>query len=225
MAVKTIVCLATSRKSGGRCIAGKELTSAKWVRPVSGRDTEEISEEEQKYEDGSLPKLLDILKIPIKIHKPNLFQTENYLIDDNVFWEKAGEFSGRLDDLLDYPENLWGIGSSSYQGLNDRFSETHYNNYTESLYLIKPQSLKIIVRIEGEESDNPKRKVRARFKYKQQEYLWPITDPDVERQYLCGDDGEFQLEATQYYLCVSVGLPYKGYCYKFVASIIRGRQK
>ena len=221
MTVKTIVCLATSRKLNGRCIAGKELTSAKWVRPVSGRDTEEISEEEQKYEDGKMPKLLDIVKIPIKMHKPNLFQTENYLIDDKFFWEKVDTFSGNLDDLLDYPEDLWGIGSSSYQGLNDRFPEKKYNNYSKSLYLIKPQSLKIIVRTEGEEFNSPRRKVRASFTYNQQQYLWPVTDPDIERQYLSGNNGKFTIEATKHYICVSIGLPYDGYCYKFVASIIR----
>ncbi len=218
-----IVCLANSRKISGRCIAGKIVRSNQWVRPVSSRDTEEISEYERRYENGQMPRLLDIIRIPVKEHRPKLFQTENYLIHDDYYWEKIGRFDGSLHDLLDYPCDLWGTACSSYQGLNDRFSEQQCNNYSESLYLIKPESLKIIVRTEGQEFGNSRRKVRARFTYNHQSYLWPVTDPDVERQYLSGNNGEFILEATKHYLCVSVGLPYQGYCYKFVASIIRGR--
>lgn len=215
-----IVCLANSRKISGRCIVGKIILEHKWMRPVSNRDSEEISEEERRYENGQMPKLLDIISIPVKKHKPQLFQNENYLIDDDYHWEKRGEFSSSLDNLLDAPNDLWGTQSSSYQGQYDRISENMSVNYEESLYLIKPQSLKIIVRIEGQEFDNAKRKVRAEFQYNETTYIFPVTDPVIEKKYLSGENGEFALHIENVYLCVSVGLPYKGYCYKFLASII-----
>ncbi len=49
---KRIVCLANSRKLQGRCIAGRELVSGKpaaWIRPVSDREHEEVSEYERQY--------------------------------------------------------------------------------------------------------------------------------------------------------------------------------
>ena len=173
-----IVCLANSRKISGRCIAGKIISENKWIRPVSNRESEEISEEERRYENGQMPKLLDIISIPVKEHKPQLFQHENYLIDDDSYWEKRGKFNGSLDDLLDTPNDLWGTNSSSYQGQYDRFPENMCGTYRESLYLIKPQSLKIIIRIEGEEFGNAKRKTRAEFCYNSTTYIFPATEPN-----------------------------------------------
>ena len=215
-----IVCLANSRKISGRCIAGKIAEENKWIRPVSNRESEEISEEERRYENGEMPKLLDIISIPVKERKPILHQMENYLIDDDYYWIKTGDFEGSLNDLLDSPKDLWGTGYSSYQGNNDRMPENMCANYSESLYLIKPQNLEIIVRVEGEEFGNAKRKVRAEFGYNGKTYLFPVTDPVVERKYLSGENGSFTLAIDKIHLCVSVGLPYNGYCYKFIASII-----
>ncbi len=167
-----------------------------------------------------MPKLLDIISVPVKDHKPAQHQKENYLIDDRYYWAKTGQNADRLESLLDSPEDLWGTGCSSYQGTNDRMPEGLCTEYSESLYFIKPQVLKIIVRVEGEEFDNAKRKVRVQFTYNNTTYLFPVTDPVVESKYLSGNDGCFTLSVENIYLCVSVGLPYNGYCYKFLASLI-----
>jgi len=223
--MKTIefVCLANSRKMSGSCIAGKIIQSNKWIRPVSSRENEEISPRDQAYPNGQLPKVLDIIRIAIKYYKPTLFQKENYLIDDKYCWEKKGEFTGSLDELLDHPADLWGTVSSSYHGLYDRFPEDMCSVFGESLYFIKPESMKVIVRTEGEEFGNPKRKVRAEFQYNGVKYIFPVTDPIIEHRYLSGENGIFDISQTKIYLCVSVGLPYNRFCYKFVASLIEAK--
>jgi hypothetical protein len=84
----------------GRCLAGKEVRGTGygvWIRPVSSRETGEISEEERRYENGQEPKLLDIIDITLRAAKPQTFQTENHLIDEEVYWRKAGQAT--VDDV------------------------------------------------------------------------------------------------------------------------------
>src|SRR5258708_1330062 len=93
---KNIVCLASSRKPGGRCVAGKEIVEGgygNWIRPVSGRSTVEISFDELRYEDGRDSEILDIINIPMIDSVPHVHQTENHRIDAQYYWTKVGTLS------------------------------------------------------------------------------------------------------------------------------------
>ncbi len=82
--VKRIVCLANSRKLNGRCVAGVELSGGErvgWIRPVSAREHGEVSEYERQYEDGSDPRVLDIMDVPLLETLPKGCQQENWLLD------------------------------------------------------------------------------------------------------------------------------------------------
>ncbi len=215
-----IVCLANSRKMSGRCIAGKAMGSGKWIRPVSNPKGGKISEVDRQFKNGQMPQLLDIMRISVKKHCSELFQTENYLIDKSSAWVKKGIFTDKLDCLEDTPEDIWGTGFSTHLGINDRFPEKDNEAYSQSLYLIKPDKLKIIVKIEYPGYDYEKRKVRVEFIYNNVKYRFPLTDPITEAKWFSKEDGNYELAVDNTYLCVSVGLPYKEYCYKFVASIL-----
>jgi hypothetical protein len=221
---KKIVCLATSRKLGGRCIAGKEVLRSgygPWIRPVSTRPSAEIELTERQHADGTEPKLLDIIEIPMLAPAPHLHQTENHVIDARFYWEKKGTVSwDNIGDLIDAPATLWTNEDSSRGGYNDRVSEALAIGLKTSLVLIKPDHPTIQVATPGAYFNNPKRKVRADFYYKGVRYNVGMTDPEAERFFLARENGDYKLNQDAYF-CVSLAeAPFEGSYYKLVASII-----
>ncbi len=220
---KTILCLANSRKNSGRCIAGKEKLGdgyGEWVRPVSARPSEEISEEERRYEDGRSPKVMEIISVPMAEPKPHLHQIENHLINDEYYWERIGivnwtDLDGALDDVVG---PLWFNGSSSSNGSNDEVPEGELPGIASSLCLVRPGDLRIGVAREGGVFGPAKRKVRASFSLNQLLYRLVVTDPEIEKAYLAGNDGTYPVEDA--ILCISLGEVFNGKAYKLVAAVI-----
>lgn len=221
--IKKIVCLANSRKHSGRCVAGKEVLAkgyGRWIRPISARQSAEISEEERRYENGTLPRVMDIISIPVIAATPVLYQSENYLIDADFYWVKSGELSwADMKQLLDKPIPLWTNNDSTYYGLNDRVKVSIASKLPNSLMLIEPEELTIKVLTEGREFGNPRRRVRADFKHVGTHYSLIVTDPVSEKALLAKPNAEYKL--TEAYLCISLGEVHTdGSCYKLVATII-----
>jgi hypothetical protein len=166
---KRIICLANSRKHSGRCIAGKEVLSGAhggWIRPVSARPSAEVSEEERRYQNGASPQVLDVIDVPMIAAAPHLHQVENFVIDAEYYWTKRGEVVwADLKPLLDKPTSLWTNGDSTYHGGNDRVKLDVAAMHDYSLVLIHPDALTVHVVTEGAEFSNPRRRVRAGFRY------------------------------------------------------------
>lgn len=140
---KKLVCLANSRKHSGRCVAGKEVLAGgygQWIRPVRSRQSAEISEEERRYENGLLPRVLDIITIPIIGATPQLYQSKNYVIAAEYYWVKNGEVTWPdVKQLVDKPAPLWTNNDSTYYGLNDRVKVEIASKPKSSLMLIEPE--------------------------------------------------------------------------------------
>lgn len=219
---KTIICLANSRKTSGRCVAGREVLAAgvgPWIRPHSSRPTHELSEDERRYQNGQDPRLLDVIAVPVVGPRPHAYQVENYLIDDQFYWGFIRQASKpEIQACLDSVSGaLWGTGSS-YNGTNDRIDEHAAGALGESLKLLEVKDLSIHVGIEGAEFGNAKRKVRGDFTLNSIHYLLAITDPLIEKQYLGGANGSYKVGRAA--LCVSLGDAFQGYAYKLIAGVI-----
>ena len=222
--VKRIICLANSRKMSGRCIAGKEISAAgdpgAWVRPVSGRPSEEVSEYERQYQDGSDPRVLDIIDVPVLNRQPKDYQQENWLIDNRRYWVNAGRIApGQLNEITDTAPTLWRNDNSTFNGLNDRVPLDVARDLRDSLRLIKVTNLTLAVSAPGADFGNYRRSVQGRFRYNGADYWLRVTDPVYERRYLQQPDGDYPI--GECFLTISLGEPFQGHSYKLIAAIIR----
>lgn len=221
--LKRIVCLANSRKLQGRCIAGCERGeggSSVWIRPVSDREHEEVSEYERQYEDGSDPVVMDIIDVPLKGPHPKGYQQENWLIDADAYWVKVGTLS--WDDLEAYAVTdgtLWINGHHTFHGVNDVIPVDVAVTVQSSLKLIHVGGVDLHVFKPGEAFGNLKRRVQGQFTFAGNTYALWVTDPNIEREYLAREDGFYSLGES--YLTISLGEPYNGNCYKLVAAVIQ----
>ncbi|HWR46939.1 MAG TPA: hypothetical protein VN327_04865 [Pseudonocardiaceae bacterium] len=221
--IKRLVCLANSRKLHGRCIAGRELLArnlGEWIRPVSDREGEEVSDSERKYEDGGDPRVLDIIDVPLIGPKVKSHQSENWLLDPSKYWRKVGEFGHRnLSFLADAPGPLWINGHQTNNGQNDCVPVEEADKTDGSLKLIAVASgLQLCVCRTGENFGNPRRRAQAEFSFGGMNYRLWVTDPLIETEYLARVDGVYALGSS--YLTISLGEPWDGRCYKLVAAII-----
>lgn len=221
---KTIVCLANSRKPpSGRCVAGREITGKSfggWIRPISERPSQEISLEERRYQDGRDPRLLEIIAIEMKGPQPHRHQQENHLIDADRYWVKQSTVTWQdLQAAVEDPGGpLWLNGYSSYNGQNDRVPEGNLDGLPRSLYLVRPEQLRLVVASEGGDFGPPRRRVRARFNLCGHPYRMVVTDPHTESDFLARQDGEYPV--AEVLLCVSLGEVFHGYAYKLAAAVI-----
>ena len=179
---KRMVCLANSRTLAGRCVAGRELADRRqaggWLRPVSARPGQEVSEYERQYEDGSDPRVLDVVSVPLLEPCPQGWQTENWLLDPERYWRKEGTWSWfDLPALADPVAPLWIDGGHTYQGRNDRLPPEPAGPEAGSLRLIHAPRVELAVFSPGEAFGNRKRRVQGRFSHAGVEYALWVTDP------------------------------------------------
>lgn len=215
---KTFICFANSRKTSGRCVAGKESIDGRpagWIRPVSTRSTHEISLDERRYQDGRDPDLLHVVSVQYLSPQPLPHQPENHLIDDGYYWSQQGTLDFQnIDAWLDTPATLWDAGYSGYAFTNNRVPDTVAA--AASLYLMRVPSLALVVGAKS--TDYPKRIVRGEFNYGRLSYCLAVTDPHIEAAYLARPDDRYTLQAPV--LCVSLGDPFQGFFYKLIAAVL-----
>lgn len=198
-----IVVLADSIKHGQHCVAGKCLSTGRWIRPVSNEHGAELSHDQAKYQNpyGTFGvKPLQKIKMGFSQHVPLPHQPENYLIDGNLWQQNYSIGIAELPNHLDEPADLWGEGNRVQ---HSQITMGLYN-VPQSLYLVKIEGLSLYNTDEG--------KRRASFTYNSTSYDLAVTDPKF-------DEIVTEQREVSGILCVSLGEEYQGYCYKLVATI------
>ena len=223
-----IVCLANSRKSLGRCVAGKRVGDRSWLRPISDRAGHEISELDRRYSDGTTAQLLDVIDIPCHEARPHRHQTENVLIDDRFYWARHGRASwADIEGLVDRDANLWANGYSAYYNRNNRVPEALIDTAGGSLRLIELDEIVLHATPKAPGFGNMKLTVRASFDYRGHAYQLDLTDNELEAACLHRGAGDYPLKRV--IACVSLTEPHTNqngetFAYKVVASIINEKR-
>ncbi len=216
----SMICLANSRKYSGRCIAGKEVTGGLvggWVRPVRGSGTGELTLDQITLRTGALPRLLDILTLPLLDRGPHAYQSENRVITGGR-WVRSGRWAlSRIAELVDDVAELWINGCHGPSGRNDRMPVKSVEEaVSTSLLFIRAENIAFTV----ERDVRGLNRVRARFTFRGDEYRLPVTDPEIEARYLSLDVGEYPAPNPEACVTVSISEPYQGFCYKLASAFV-----
>ncbi|EON3482474.1 hypothetical protein ACLLMF_004889 [Escherichia coli] len=211
--VHQLLCLAKSWKNGGFCIAGKNNNN-QWVRTITANPSNNAI-----FHHGNAIQPLDFFQATTIKHAPQGHQTENYIIDESEIFTVNGHCAAdELDDYVDTPATLWGAGTSSNYGINDKIiiGQRVVNN---SLYLIKPDDT-VIIQMQNEYGTD---KLRIRFSYNSDEYLLTTTDMGIQNYFREEDNKlnngeEKELDGVSY-LTISLAEPLNGSLYKVVAGV------
>lgn len=146
MPTVNIICLANSKKLGGRCIVGLRLDGKGWIRPVGPSETGELYPEHYILDDGTAPKLLDILTIYVSHPDPKPYQPENWLISKGK-WKlkiRPSDSEEAMQVLLPLLEKLSEEGPDLFGNYSDRArSDFLLKNPPESsIVLVAPERVK-----------------------------------------------------------------------------------
>lgn len=176
MPIKRVACFAASLKNRGFCYAGKDMTTGRWVRPVSDDPGHGIGALHRMVGRGDPAKVGDVLRMELGADVPTDWQTEN-VEHRKVFWRRVDTLSyDEARAMADTPASIWGGGRSTTWGIHDEWSEAEAGRFDHSLLLVEVDDL--VVRCRDEGHDEVKPRARADFGYRGTRYRLRITDPD-----------------------------------------------
>ncbi|BBC26280.1 dual OB domain-containing protein [Pseudanabaena sp. ABRG5-3] len=218
--IKRIVCLANSWKLKERCIAGIDIDTGKWIRPVcdslypdDGRVPRSVY-----ILNGNEPKLLDILEIPLAATGSNFdFESENLSIMKGQ-WKVIGK--AKAQDITKYcDDDLILHNNSKFVSLE--FLQSLPSDKRKTLQLVKVSRLSVKSRQTSKDITQWLGTIVTSSGKKLSDI--PITDPSFIKKL------EYGLQTNgQYLITMSLGMPYKPVdweinetpCWKLIAGVI-----
>jgi hypothetical protein len=216
----SLICLANSRKLGGRCVAGLRLDHSGWLRPVSPLPEGTLFAADYTLADGTEATPLDVIQVGLKTPRPDPHHPENWLMDGSPWTLITRPMGAELAPVL---QSALVTGPELLGSLTARipFEDLQKQPAKASLALIAPESLYLF------HQPNYRGKPQARGRFwlgtGNQTYIYDlaITDPQWEAC-IVKQKAPHTLEQSRskFLLLISLGEPLDHYCYKFIATIL-----
>jgi hypothetical protein len=219
-----IICLANSHKMGGRCVAGIRVDDGSWIRLVAP-DTEhgQLLQRHTTLDDGSDPRVLDVIRLELAKPLPLPGQPENWEITGRP-WKLRQRPASR--DFADLIFRSIAPGSMILGSHGSRLHQSLALETARSLTLVAPPAPRWFL-----QRDRGKRlQPRVSFEIEGQPYDLPLTDPAwtarVIRNLSRRAAGSYPQETVGIpkgnvvILTISLSEPFYRYCYKLVAGVI-----
>jgi len=217
MPTKQVICLAYSRKLGGSCFAGIEVTTRQWIRAIGNHQNGALADNDCFMQDEAgrfiLPNILDVIEIDFSAAQPIPAQPENWKIAGSE-WKKLRQAGAEDRDLLD---RSLARGPELIQGY-ERYvtkQEVEVRPPRSSLALVRPECLAW-----GPETDRYRRsRYRGRFTVSGATYDLPLTDDQYAAKLAAGRPID---AASGVLLTISLSDLYQetGRYYKLIAGVV-----
>ena len=217
MIIRKLVILAESAKYNNFCVAGVDMETGKWIRPISQKaePEEAVPLDDLKYPDGSRVELLDVAEIKFSDRAVNNpIQPENFFYNEKYFWQKVGRAT--LQEVIDKR----GFDMRDKIFFNDERSifgaDVEKISARESLLLLPMENLFIEV-----EEDKEHKKFFADFEYRGKKiFRFSVGDIAVRKKFEANDAGKYFFKASAR-VVFSLTNPFQAnyQCYKMLAQI------
>ncbi|MCI0741565.1 MAG: hypothetical protein L0Y72_21225 [Gemmataceae bacterium] len=217
MPERELLCLANSRKRGGRCVAGLTLDDGRWLRAVSAADDGTLFPSDYRYDNGTEPSPLEVVSIGFVGPEPSIHQPENWVIDKSRWHRVSRPLDESLVRLLQAHVET---GPDLLRGRADRVPWESFQRQTadKSLTLVTPE----IVELYRKANLKGKYLARGRFTLAADiSYDLGLTDP-VWEPIVVGQEGRIVLRRAQrkILLLLSMSEPFEGNCFKLIATLL-----
>ena len=136
---KTLVIFANSIKHNQYCVAGKDIVSKKWIRPVADKKGNELSYEQTKVRNpyGVFQvKVLQKVKMFFTDAMPLPNQPENYIVSDKLWIQEFRITRNEVKLFLDNPSALWIDKTTENDRISYNLIKSGKLTISQSLYLI-----------------------------------------------------------------------------------------
>lgn len=215
---KLFICLANSKKYGGRCLAGIETWRdeagvlqivrdtngfPQWIRPVSRGEYGEIPEQLVRH-----LQLCDLVSFEMEAACPQDFQRENVHFNKGIPFEKSGNLKLKSTNLTQLADSRKGLLGNHRKSLTP--SEIATLDHSIVLICVAPSSVRLY--------EIGATHLRMTFQYQDAHYDLPVTDIDFYLRWI--DTPDMLTSKTDIFLCVSLSKEKEGYYYKLVAGVL-----